>query len=456
MVHGRKTLALGLSAMLALSAAGCGAQDSSSAQNDQSQLWVVNNAVDVQQDYIMENPSAAGSLTTSMSLRRTTGSAQSSRTSQRQKEEEAEEVRAIWLSYLDLKSMLLTSGDKSVGEKQFTKNIAEAFDNIQALGLNTVIAQVRPFSDALYKSELFPWSYLVAGTEGTDPGYDPLEIMVEQAHERGLRLEAWINPYRVRTSATNQALSSKNPASEMLKTGDAIKYNGAITYNPASKKAQQLIVDGVAEIVENYEVDGIHFDDYFYPTTDMAFDASSYKAYRSAGGTLSQSDWRRQNVNDLVQAVYAAIKEIDEEVVFGISPQGNMDNNYNNQFIDVNEWLTEDGYIDYICPQIYFGFKNSTCPYAETVEAWNDAITNDVKLYVGLAPYKIGLEDTYAGNGKWEWANSDDLLARMVETARKEENYQGFSLFRYDSVFCPQSSVKSDVNKEVNNLKDVL
>lgn len=451
MAHGKRMIALLMATMLAFSAAGCAAEESSSAENNQSQLWVVNNAVDVQKDYVMENPSASGSLTTPMALRQTTKSTQTT-----QKQEETEEVRAIWLSYLDLKAMLLASGDQSAGEKQFTKNIETAFDNMQALGLNTVIAQVRPFSDALYESELFPWSYLAAGAEGKDPGFDPLEIMVEQAHARGMRLEAWINPYRVRNGANTREMSAGNPANAMLKTGDAIQYNGAITYNPASKKAQQLIVDGVKEIVENYDVDGIHFDDYFYPTTDMAFDKASYQSYRSAGGTLDQADWRRQNVNDLVKAVYAAIKEIDEDVVFGISPQGNMDNNYNNQFIDVEEWLTEDGYIDYICPQIYFGFQNSTCPYAETVKAWDQQITNDVKLYVGLAPYKIGLEDTYAGNGKWEWANNDDLLARMVETARESENYQGFSLFRYDSVFCPQSDVKNDVKQEVNNLKDVL
>lgn len=105
--------------------------------------------------------------------------------------------------------------------------------------------------------------------EGADPGFDPLAIMVEQAHQRGLQLHAWVNPYRVRTSATNKQLSSKNPAVKLLKSGDAIRYNGAVTYDPASKKAQQLIVEGVREIVEKYDVDGIHFDDYFYPTTRL-------------------------------------------------------------------------------------------------------------------------------------------------------------------------------------------
>ena len=272
--HKRK-LALLAAAILACSAAGCaGTQDQSSSQS-QSQLWVVDNSVDVQQDYVMENPSAIGDLTTPVRVISKEEQAAS------QRAEQPDEVRAIWLSYLDLKPMLLNSDDSSVGQEQFTKNIEQAFDNVKALGLNTVIAQVRPFSDALYESELFPWSYLAGGEEGIDPGFDPLEIMVEEAHERGLRLEAWLNPYRVRNSATNAELSAENPATAMLKTGDAIQYNGAITYNPASKKAQQLIVDGVREIVENYEVDGIHFDDYFYPTTDVAFDAASYAQYQT-------------------------------------------------------------------------------------------------------------------------------------------------------------------------------
>lgn len=258
------------------------------------------------------------------------------------------------------------------------------------------------------------------------------------------------------TSATNKQLSSKNPAVKLLKSGDAIRYNGAVTYDPASKKAQQLIVDGVREIVEKYDVDGIHFDDYFYPTTDAGFDSASYQAYKNKGDSLSLAAWRRQNVNDLVKQVYTAVKQADGEVLFGISPQGNMDNNYNKQFIDVKKWLSEEGYLDYICPQVYFGFKNSTCPYEQTVEEWNDLIKNKVQLVVGLSPYKVGLEDAYAGNGRWEWANGGDILARMVETARKEKHYQGFALFRYNSVFQPESSVRPAILEELDSLQEVL
>ena len=146
------------------------------------------------------------------------------------------EVRAIWLSYLDLGPML-----KNKSESAFTSSIRAAFDKISDMGLNTVYAQVRPFGDAIYYSDYFPSSYLFTGTEGKigSPPYDALEIMVREAHSRGLRIEAWLNPYRVCTSA--KTLSSDNPAQEMLETGDALRYDGGIYYNPGSEAARELI-----------------------------------------------------------------------------------------------------------------------------------------------------------------------------------------------------------------------
>lgn len=365
---------------------------------------------------------------------------------------EYDEVKAIWISYLDFATIL-----KGKTEAQFTKNISQAFDNVKDLGLNTVLVQVRPYGDALYPSEYFPWSYIVTGTEGKAPTFDPLAIMVEEAKERDLIIEAWINPYRVRTSDKKEAISNDNPVKKMLKSGDAISYKGGTYYNPASEEARKLIVNGVTEIIENYDVDGIHFDDYFYPTTDTAFDADDYAAYKKAGGKMSLGDWRRENVNILVRDVYAAIQKVDDSVLFGISPQGNMDNNYNQQFIDVALWLSEPGYLDYICPQIYFGFDNAICPYKETVEAWNKLVKlDDISLYVGLAPFKVGKVDTWAGAGKQEWVNNSDLMAKMVSSAREQSSYNGFVLFRYDSVFHPDSGVKKQVNQEIANLKDVL
>ncbi len=364
----------------------------------------------------------------------------------------SDEVRAVWFSYFEFEAML-----QGQSESSFVKNIGAAFDNVSALGLNTVIVQVRPYADAIYPSDYFPWSYLAMGTEGEAPAFDPLKIMIREAHNRGLAIEAWINPYRVRNANYKKELSSDNVVKDYLKSGDAIEYNGGIYFDPASEKAQKLIVNGVEEIVANYNVDGIHFDDYFYPTTDEAFDKNSYSAYKQSGGTLSLADWRRENVNQLVKAVYTAIHNEKGDVRFGISPQGNLENNYNKQFIDVALWLSDSGYVDYICPQIYFGFDNSTSPYAETVAQWNDLIKDpSVELLVGLAPYKVGTEDTWAGDGKNEWKNHSDLLSRMVECAREEKQYEGFVLFRYDSVFNPVAGVKNQVNKEINNLKTVL
>ncbi len=362
------------------------------------------------------------------------------------------EMRAVWFSFFELENMLMRQS-----ESAFTENIAAAFDNVKSLGLNTVIMQVRPYADAVYPSEYFPWSYLVAGTEGEAPAFDPLKIMIREAHNRGLFLEAWINPYRIRNSNYNDPLSADNVVSDFLKSGDAIEYNGGIYFDPASEKARQLIVDGVKEIAANYNVDGIHFDDYFYPTTDEAFDKTSYDAYKQGGGRLSLAEWRRENVNVLVKAVYSAVHNTKSGLRFGISPQGNLENNYNKQFIDVAKWLSSGGYVDYICPQVYFGFENDTSPYAETVEQWNDLIKNsNVELLIGLAPYKVGTEDTWAGEGKNEWKENSDLLSRMVSCAREEERYSGFVLFRYDSVFAPADEVKNQIKKEINELKELL
>ena len=362
------------------------------------------------------------------------------------------EVKAVWISYLDFYTLL-----QGKSQSQFTSNIAAAFDNAKATGLNTVIVQVRPFGDALYESEIFPWSHIITGTEGVDPGFDPLSIMIREAHNRGLQIEAWINPYRIRTSGqSNKALSSDNPARSYINSGSdvVLAYGGGYYYNPGSSEAQELIVQGVREIVENYNVDGIHFDDYFYPTTSASFDSGTYQA---SGTSLSPADWRRENVNRLVRAVYAEIKSIDSSLRFGISPQGIIANNYDGQYSDVELWMAEEGYVDYICPQLYYGFNHATAPFASMVREWNSKIRADgVELYIGLAPYKLGTVDSYAGSGKNEWLNTSDILARMVEEAREAGNYGGFILFRYDSLYNVSGTLRSQVEAELESLEEIL
>lgn len=356
------------------------------------------------------------------------------------------EVRGVWMSYLTLEPMI-----KGKTQAQFVKNIGDAFDQAANFGFNTVFVHVRPFGDALYQSNYFPWSRYLTGEEGGDPGYDPLELMVSLAHERGLRIEAWINPYRVRLD--DKPMSADNQAKKWLESGSdgALAWNGGVYYNPGSAAARELIVNGVREIVQNYDVDGIHFDDYFYPTTDLTFDAATYKA---SGSSLSQADWRRENVNKLVHDVYAAVKEANPDCLFGISPQGNVDINYNGQFADVRTWVSEPGYVDYICPQIYYGYQNGTAPYAETVALWDSMIKVDsIKLYVGIAAYKVGTVDTWAGEGKNEWIGTTDILARMVKTACKAEYYGGVVIYSYESLF---GAVSDQMKVERSNLKKVL
>lgn len=354
-----------------------------------------------------------------------------------------DEVRAVWLSYLELGPLL--SGKS---ESAFTAGIGRVMDNIRGLGLNTVYAQVRPFGDALYYSDYFPSSYLFTGAEGEigSQPYDALEIMVQAAHSRGLRIEAWLNPYRVRTSGL--ALSADNPAREMLDTGDALRYDGGIYYNPGSPAARELILDGVREIIQNYDVDGIHFDDYFYPpNASPSFDAETYA---EADTSKSLAAWRREQVDILVKAVY---QTVGSGKVFGISPAGNSQNNYNALYCDVEKWLTTPGYVDYICPQVYFGFEHRTKPYKATAKEFNDMISQSgVKLYVGLASCNIG----GALQSGAEWASNTDMMARQVEYARTLSRYGGFALYRYDSLFNPASGVSGAVKEEIANLKEIL
>jgi uncharacterized lipoprotein YddW (UPF0748 family) len=365
----------------------------------------------------------------------------------------AEEMRAVWISYLEMDWML-----KGLSESQFTANVGKVFDNVKTYGLNTVIVQVRPFGDALYDSDYFPWSYTITGTEGKNPGFDPLAIMVREAKARSLQIEAWLNPYRVRAAGNKNALASTNQAKLWLDAGSsaARSYDGAISYNPASKEARALIANGAAEIVRNYDVDGIHIDDYFYPTTDAAFDSGSYGAYTKAGGKLALADWRRANVTALVKEMYTAIKAEDKDVRFGISPQGNMDNNYNAQYLDAAD-VIEKGYCDYILPQIYFGYNNDIQPYLKTLSAWNELVKGtEVRLLTGLGSYKIGGVDSYAGSGKNEWVNNQNLMSRMVSDARDMPNYGGFALYRYDSIFQPAADRKLAVQGENKNLRAIL
>ena len=346
--------------------------------------------------------------------------------------EPAEEIRAMWISYKEWETMDFSS------EAAFTEQAAQLMANSAELGMNRVLVQVRPFADAIYPSELFPWSDLCTGTQGQDPGYDPLAVLVEQAHSAGLAIEAWVNPYRVRLNASYPAgeLAADNPA--IAHPEWAREVNGGIYLDPANPDVQAYIADGVQEILDNYAVDGIHFDDYFYPTTEESFDEAEYAA---SGTDLSLADWRRENVNSLVSLVYRTVKESSPTAVFGISPQGNPDNNYNGQYSDVGLWMSTPGYLDYVMPQIYWGFgytlKSGSDRFAfeNIVAEWAAMPRADsVALCAGLGAYRIGDGDGGSNeNSTSQWQTGCNL-ASQVEGLRGA-GLDGYALYRYASLF---------------------
>ncbi len=357
----------------------------------------------------------------------------------------AQEYRAMWVSYLEFETMNFTS------EAAFTAEIGGMFDNCSELGLNTVIVHVRPFGDALYPSAYFPYSHILTGTQGQSPGFDPLEIMVREAHARGLRFEALVNPYRVQLNSGKPAvLAASNPA--VQNPGFATAAEGGLYYNPALGEVQTLVVNGVKEIVENYDVDGIQFDDYFYPTTAPSFDSH----IRPEGVDIAA--WRRENINNLIRRVYAAIKEVRQSVTFGISPQGNNNNNYEQQYSDVALWMATPGYVDYVMPQIYWGFayQNSTSAgkyaFLNCLHEWAAMPrAQGVNLYIGLGAWRIGAGD--GGTGDQSEGYSGENMAAMVRAVRGAGGTGGFALFRYANLY---PGVAPYAGQEVAALETVL
>lgn len=340
----------------------------------------------------------------------------------------AEYVKAVWMTYYELSSFTQDND-----EQEFKKQISKAFKELESNGFNRVTVQVRPFADAFYKSDYFPVSAYCFKSQGSELLYDPLAIMTEAAHKYGMSIEAWINPYRVSSSTDFSELSDKNKAVEWKDTDNLIVCDSGIYFNPASSEVTKLICNGVREIVENYQVDSICFDDYFYPDTDKSIDESSYKAYTENSGELSLEDWRRENVSNMVKEVYSTVKSVNENIIFGISPASDIENDRDSLYADVEKWCTSEGYIDYICPQIYFGFLNENQPFMKTTKNWIQM--SDCTMYVALPLYKAGKEDEFAGDsGINEFVDNNNIIARQVTYLSKLESVKGFYIFSYSSL----------------------
>lgn len=350
----------------------------------------------------------------------------------------ADEYKAFWFSYYDYDAY--RAKYKKRNASTFKKYFTQVVKKGKSIGMNCVIVHVRPFGDAMYKSKYFPWSKCISGKQGKNPGYDPLKIMTSVAHANGMKIEAWINPYRVAAGSANyNKLSSKNPARKWHKNKktrrNVLAYKGSLYYNPAKAQVRKLIVNGVKEIVQNYDVDGIHMDDYFYPTFSS-----------------SNVNFRRQQVNILVKDIHGAVKAINPNVTFGISPAGNIDNltSRYSYYVDINKWLNSSDYVDYICPQIYWGFKHPYAKFDKVTNRWMKAAkSKKVKVYIGIAVYRAGHNTGAGSRERREWKSDANVLKKQVQYARKK-GCDGFAFFDYQDLKSRTSA------KAVKRLKKVL
>ena len=294
--------------------------------------------------------------------------------------------RAVWLSYLEFNSY--RKSVKNNNESSFRKFYKHILQQIKTIGCNRIIVQVRPFGDALYASDYFPWAACISGTQGKNPGYDPLKIMTEMSHKEGISIEAWINPYRISSGNSIRSLSKTNPARKWFSVQNTkrniLSYEGSLYYNPSSESVRNLIIQGVKEIVQNYNVDGIHMDDYFYPYPNPGEDFPDHVSFAQYGrGYSNKADWRRDNVNVLIKEIHETVRECKPWVKFGVSPFGIYRNkkndpngsdtrglqNYDDLYADVLMWIN-NGWVDYNIPQIYWEIGHPAADYDNLIHWW--------------------------------------------------------------------------------------
>ncbi len=305
-------------------------------------------------------------------------------------------------------------------EEEFRASVRERYSEAKSDGVNTLYLHVHPCGDAYYRSEIFPRGV------SWDGDYDPFAVMLEEAHELELSVHAWLNPLRCQTTEQMDGLPDSFTVKKWTENGIAKQVNGRWYLDPSHTEVDDLLRQCIRELITNYNVDGVHIDDYFYPTAETDFDAAEF----AESGSADLGEWRRSNCTRMVKAMYSEVKSCDSRVEFGISPQGSINGNYNSQFADVRLWSGEKGCCDYIVPQLYFGFRNETCPFAETLALWESMTCPDVRLVAGLGAYKLGKADKWAGAaGENEWIESPDIIQRQIELVERS-SAAGYAIYK--------------------------
>ena len=335
-------------------------------------------------------------------------------------------IEGVWLSFSEINEML---------EDDFKGKFDTCIANCKSFGTTDIFVHVTAFADSLFDSQYFPKK-----EQAKKYTYDILEYMINASHENGIRFHAWMNPYRVSTATDDiGTLPDGNPAKKWLSDQDEQNnqnvciYNG-IYLNPASTEVRKHIINSIREIVLNYQVDGIHFDDYFYPIVDEKFDEVSYDEYASKTAVpLSLDNWRRASVNALISGCYTAIKFINKDIIFSVSPAASIDKNYNEYFADVEAWI-KSGCVDIIIPQLYFGFNYPDVDYGfeNLLNKWKAATEqSETKLCIGLAAYKVGTETE---PDCFEWQD-ENVLSNQVNLCLADKSVGGYCFFSYSYLF---------------------
>lgn len=371
-------------------------------------------------------------------------------------------VRGVWLttvSRLDWPPMASVNiSDPALRISLQKRALIDKLDKLHSLGINTVFFQVKPDGTALWASKILPWSDVMTGNIGQDPGYDPLQFILDEAHRRGMKVHAWFNPYRVsvntkpRTVAELNRTLSLQPASVFVLHRDWIRTAGdRFVLDPGIPDARDWITSIVAEVVAHYPVDGVQFDDYFY-TESASSKLDDNQTFRKYGqGFSSKADWRRHNTQLLVEQVSRTIKQLKPNVEFGISPAGVWRNNsqdsagsqtrgaaaYDESYADTRRWV-QQGLLDYIAPQLYWPFARDAARYDVLAKWWADVVKpTHTRLYIGIALYKVG--EPSKNEPDWMVNGGVPELKKQLDLNESLPQISGTILFREDYLNQPQT-----------------
>ncbi|MGM9899252.1 MAG: glycoside hydrolase family 10 protein [Bacilli bacterium] len=388
-------------------------------------------------------------------------------------EKKPNEVRGVWVS-----TVANIDTPKGLPVEEYKAYLSKMIENIASYNINTIIFQVRPMSDAFYPSKLNPWSRFITGVEGQDPGFDVFAYVIETAKKYNIKVHAWMNPYRVSSASLEQLGKTKEEFLETLATNNFARLHpehtivdgaGKIILSPSHPEVIDFVTKSIIEVAENYDIEGVHIDDYFYPYAKIP-ETNEHEDYLKYRACESQTldDFRRMNVDIMIKNIHDELKNLfsktGKKVQFGISPfaiyrthssivEGGWEcGSYNSKgalqcyselYSDVYKWMKEH-WIDYVVPQIYFPFERQDVTYHDLTRWWsNIAKETDTILYIGTGLYQMGSNEF--------WQNPDEIVNQLAFN-QNFENIAGSIFFTYHDLVKGQNEIKDQSLDKIKNI----